>query len=221
MNKDTIFVLSTFLVHKHWTEEYYPVIKRVRGERGYFPSVLRAEEAIRDLVSKYENHPGRSLYAFLVSEVPYDLAFNSSAIYERLYNAEGKLVDEARCEGWKSVGVKKAPEILPPCEGREDSQIRFTVGSIVEYLDPQSATSELMVVVQEPFSIEKVKRWKAKGTLPLPMGNIPDMYKCVPVDGESSRLCLPTRLVKRTQPLTESIKARLIKNFSNKYYKHD
>lgn len=214
---DTIFVLGTYLIHKHWTEEYYPVVRRVRGQRGYFPSLSRAENAIGELVSKYENHPGRTPYAFLVSEVPYDLAFNREVIYERLYNAEGKLVDAIRCEGWASFGIDKSPQTVPPAEGREESQIRFKLGSLVEYLDPQSATSELMVVIREPFSIDRIKKWNTKVLGPLPMEDFADMYKCVSADGQSSRLCLPTRLIKPTLPLTESLKARLAKNFSDRY----
>ena len=212
----TQFVLTSFLVHKYRKEDSYPVIQRVKGSQGYFPSIAHAEKAIRSLVEKYANHPGRAPYAFLLNEVPFDLAYKPVTINERLYDATGNLIDTTLCTGWSEVGVNKFPRKLPPYTGRKDEQIRFKRGTLVEHLDPVLGTSELMIVVRRPDTREKVESEKVKGLLPPPVLPLSDMYLCAPLDGKTERPCYATRLLEPTLPITDALKAEIKKDFSNK-----
>ena len=69
-------------------------------------------------------------------------------------------------------------------KGREDSQIRFKVGDLVEVLHPASATAELMIVGRVPFSPDRVMEIESDPD--NPSRDIPDEYACLPIDGKES-----------------------------------
>lgn len=201
MFNKTIFVLRSYLINKQ--ENHYPCIELLKGGRGFFRSLRRAEKATLEIVRQYASHSHLTPYAFHIAEIPWNSSFKDIVISERLYDGSGALVDRTvRSEG-TDEDYEKFTMAVSRNLGRTLDQIRFQVGDLVEVIHPRRATSELMIVGRVPFSPERVK--ELENDTEDPATDIPDEYACLPIGGEQFKYYPPTRLVSPVLPLTDSV----------------
>ena len=203
MFNKTIYILRAYLINKQ--SEKHPYIKLKKGVRGYYSSLRKAEKVIKEIVKEYERNQKFAPYAFHVAEIPWGKTFDELIISERLYGADGVLLDKtARSEG-SLDDYKKFPNAISRYPGRTPDQIRFKVGDIVEILFPRECSAKLMIVGRVPFGPERVK--ELENDPEDPSTDIPDEYACYdPLDGKRFYYYPPTRMMAPTFLLEESVK---------------
>lgn len=195
---------SVFLMRSYFSytdNQDYPLLYLHRNERGYFLSLSRAEQAMQTILEK----ACKSLvpYAFHIKEIPLNSLFYSITLSEYLFDGGGKLIEQTSCldDDWDDF--EKFSHSTKRFKGREDSQIRFKVGDLVEVLHPASATAELMIVGRVPFSPDRVMEIESDPD--NPSSDIPDEYACLPIDGKRFNYYQPTLILPPSLPLDESL----------------
>jgi len=200
----TVYIMRSYLIGRQF-DQHYPGIKLEKGKRGFFSSLRKAEKAIREIVRHYADNANIDTYAFHVMEIPYNCQFKDTILGERLYDANGNLVDKTLRADVSCYDTKQFPEDLCRYPGRTPEQIRFQVGDLVEVLSPRDGTTKLMIVGRVPFAPEKVKA--LENDPEDPSTDIPDEYACYdPLEGKKFLYYPPTRLMAPTFPLDESVK---------------
>lgn len=143
MNQDSIFILIVFTYQNY--KRRYPKYSVSEHTRFYCSSLLSAEKLIeRILDPRDENDEFKyfdPIHHFIIEEISYDTP-EYKYTNKKLYDHQGKFIDQTLCPGYSEQGVFK---------GRPYSMMRFNIGDIVEIYNEYTKSVELGFVVHCPI----------------------------------------------------------------------
>ena len=148
-NRKSIFKL-THITYREEKPPRYPVFKVSRVTQGYFSSLEKAEQKMKQFAAGEGGWEPHQLFGFQIEEYLLDIDCYYSAKSRRSYLPDGSL--------WAENLLSEIPDEngLESFLGRPAEKIRFKIGDLVEVLRWDTVTLE--IVGNLPMTPDEVRR---------------------------------------------------------------
>lgn len=144
MNQGSIFILIVFTYQNY--KRRYPKYSVSEHTRFYCSSLQSAEQLIERILNPRKEFDDELKYFdpihhFIIEEISFDTP-EYKYTNKKLYDHQGKFIDQTLCPGYSEQGVFK---------GRPYSMMRFNIGDIVEIYNEYTKSVELGFAVHCPI----------------------------------------------------------------------